>query len=70
MLLGGVGAGVLLALLCRLLVAATARSRAATANRLLRQAVEEVSNELVVEPVEAELDAFRTVRNGLSTALK
>jgi len=70
MLLGGVGAGVLLALLCRLLVSSTARTRAATANRRLRQAVEEVSTELVVAPVEAELDAFRTVRNGLTTALK
>jgi hypothetical protein len=70
LLLGGVGAGVLLALLCRLLVSTTARSRAATANRRLRQAVEEVSTELVVAPLEAELDAFRTVRNGLTTALK
>jgi GTP-binding protein EngB required for normal cell division len=70
LLLGGVGAGVLLALLCRLLVSTTARSRAATANRRLRGAVEEVSTELVVAPLEAELDAFRTVRNGLTTALK
>jgi hypothetical protein len=70
LLLGGVAAGVLLALLCRLLVSATARSRAAGANRRLRQAVHEVSAELVVTPVAAELDAFRTVRNGLTTALK
>jgi hypothetical protein len=70
MLLGGVGAGVVLALLCRLLVSATARSRAASADRRLREAVEEVSTELVVTPIEAELDAFRTVRNGLTTALK
>jgi hypothetical protein len=70
LLLGGVAAGVLLALLCRLLVSVTARSRAAVANRRLRDAVEEVAAELIVTPVSAELDAYRTVRNGLSTALK
>ena len=69
MLLGGVAAGVLLALVCRLLVSATARRRAAAADRRLRAAIHEVSAELVVEPIAAELDAFRTVRNGLSTAL-
>jgi hypothetical protein len=62
--------GILLALLCRVLVSATARSRAASADRRLREAVHEVSDELVVTPVATELDAFRTVRNGLSTALK
>jgi hypothetical protein len=70
LLLGGVGLGVLLALLCRLLVGATARSRAALADKRLREAVHEVSAELVVAPIEAELDAFRTVRNGLATALQ
>ena len=70
LLLGGVAAGVLLALLCRLLVNATARSRARSADRGLRKAVHEVSAELVVAPIAAELDAFRTVRNGLTTALK
>jgi GTP-binding protein EngB required for normal cell division len=70
LLLGGVAAGVLLALLCRLLVSATARSRAGSADRRLREAVRQVSAELVVAPVAAELDAFRTVRNGLTTALK
>jgi GTP-binding protein EngB required for normal cell division len=70
LLLGGVAAGVLLALVCRLLVNATARSRARSADRGLRNAVHEVSAELVVAPIAAELDAFRTVRNGLTTALK
>ena len=70
LLLGGVAAGVLLALICRFLVSATARSRAASADRRLRDAVHEVSAELVVAPIAAELDAFRTVRNGLTTALK
>jgi GTP-binding protein EngB required for normal cell division len=70
LLLGGVAAGVLLALLCRLLVTATARSRAAASDRRLREAVHQVSAELVVAPIAAELDAFRTVRNSLTTALK
>ena len=70
LLIGGVGAGIVLALVCRLLVRATARSRAASADRRLREAVREVSAELVVGPVAAELDAFRTVRNGLATVLK
>jgi hypothetical protein len=70
LLAGGVALGILLAMLCRLLVGVTARGRAAQADRRLREAVHEVSTELVVAPIEAELDAFRTVRNGLSTALK
>ena len=65
LLIGGVGLGILLALLCRILVGATARSRAAQADKRLRAAVHGVSAELVVAPIEAELDAFRTVRNGL-----
>ena len=70
LLIGGVGLGILLALLCRVLVGVTARSRAAQADKRLRDAVHRVSAELVVAPIEAELDAFRTVRNGLATALK
>jgi hypothetical protein len=69
LLVGGVGVGILLALLCRILVELTARRRAAAADRKLRAAVHEVSQELVVTPVEHELEAFRTVRNGLDTAL-
>jgi GTP-binding protein EngB required for normal cell division len=70
LLIGGVVAGLLLALGCRLLVSVTARSRARAADRRLRAAVHEVSAELVVAPVAVELDAFRTVRNALGTALK
>jgi len=69
LLVGGVVAGILLALLCRLLVNMTARKRAAAANRKLRKAVHDVSSELVVAPVERELDAFRTVRTGLDKVL-
>ena len=70
LLVGGVVVGILLALLCRALVDLTARNRASAADRKLRAAVHEVSQELVVSPVEHELDAFRTVRTGLDLALK
>ncbi|HEX5087906.1 MAG TPA: GTPase [Nocardioides sp.] len=69
LLVGGVVVGILLALLCRILVDVTARNRAATADRKLRAAVHDVSAELVVKPVEQELEAFRTVRTGLDKAL-
>ncbi|NHC22407.1 ABC transporter [Nocardioides sp. IC4_145] len=69
LLLGGILLGLLLALVCRFLVAATARRRAAVADKRLRAAVHEVTGELVVAPVEAELQAYTVVRNGLVAAL-
>lgn len=70
MLLGGVLLGLLLALVCRGLVSMTARGRATDADKRLREAVRKVSDELVVKPVETELQAYTTVRNGLAKALK
>ncbi len=70
LLVGGVLAGVLLAAVCRLLVSATARHRARAADQRLRAAVSEVAHELVIEPVQAELEAYTTVRSGLAAALK
>ncbi len=70
MLLGGVALGVLLAMVSRLLVAATARRRARSADRRLRAAISEVSDELVVAPVEAELAAYGAVRAGLANVLR
>jgi GTP-binding protein EngB required for normal cell division len=70
LLLGGVVLGVLLALVCRWLVSATARSRARSADRRLRAAIATVADELVVGPVRAELAAYDTVREGLARALK
>jgi GTP-binding protein EngB required for normal cell division len=70
LLLGGVALGLLLALLCRFLVSATARSRARSADRSLRSAIASVADELVVTPVRAELAAYDTVREGLARALK
>jgi hypothetical protein len=70
LLIGGVLVGVLLAAVCRLLVSVTARHRARAADQRLRAAVSKVSHELVIEPVQAELQAYTTVRAGLATALK
>lgn len=70
LLLGGVGLGILLALVCRVLVALTARSRARAADKRLRAAISEVSQELVVEPISAELEAYTQVRDGLEAALR
>jgi GTPase Era involved in 16S rRNA processing len=70
MLLGGVVAGVLVALLSRLLVSVGARRKARSADRRLRGAIGEVTEELVIEPIESELDAYRRAREGLATALR
>jgi GTP-binding protein EngB required for normal cell division len=68
LLVGGVGLGLVLALLSRALVGRTARKRARTAERRLRAAVVEVADELVVAPLAAEVDAYRTVTEGLRAA--
>ena len=70
LLIGGIALGVLLALVCRVLVSLTARARARAADRRLRSAISEVSAELVVDPVNRELAAYSTVREGLATALR
>jgi GTPase Era involved in 16S rRNA processing len=70
LLVGGVLLGVLLALVCRWLVAATARTRARTADKRLRDAISEVSAEMVVAPIQAELASYAEVREGLSAALR
>ena len=69
LLVGGVLLGVLLAIGCRFLVAGTARTRAAAADKRLRDAVHEVAQELVVQPVAAELEACATVRRHLQAVL-
>ena len=70
MVVAGVGLGILLALLCRVLVGLTARRRAAAADRRLRRAITEVSRELVLAPIEAELAAYELVRTNVAKALK
>jgi hypothetical protein len=48
----------------------TARARARAADKRLRDAISEVSTEMVVEPIQAELSSYGTVREGLSVALR
>ena len=57
LLVGGVVLGVLLALVCRVAGLGSPRGRRArAADQRLRAAIAEVAEELVVAPVEAELD--------------
>jgi GTP-binding protein EngB required for normal cell division len=68
LLVAGVLFGVLLAVLSRLLAALSARRRAAKADRRLRASIAEVVQALVVEPMEAEIDAYRRCRDGIAAA--
>ena len=70
LLVGGVAAGLLVALLARFLVGLAARSRARKADKRLRVGVVEVADDLVVAPVRAELAAHRSVHEGLRAALR
>ena len=69
MLLGGVLAGVVLGLLSRIITSLAARSKARKAERRLRARISEVTDELVIEPIETEIGAYRTTRDGLAAAL-
>ena len=69
LLLGGVGLGVLLALICRVLVRRSALRRSGQADARLRAAINAVTEELVVVPLTAELNACRVTTEGLRTAL-
>jgi hypothetical protein len=68
MLVGGVAVGLVLAVLCRVLVGRSARARARRADRRLREAVDEVADELVIAPLQAEIDAYRVTTDGLQVA--
>ena len=68
MLGGGLLAGLVLAVLTRLVNGFGARRRARAAARTLRRAVEAVADELAVEPVERELAAHDRLCDALTTA--
>jgi GTP-binding protein EngB required for normal cell division len=68
LLLGGAAAGLALAFLARLVNGAGANRRARKAGRSLRAQVETVAAELVVDPVERELEAHRALCAALATA--
>ena len=60
--------GLLLAVLCRVLVGRSARARARRADHRLRAAVDQVTDELVIVPLQAEIDAYRVTTDGLRVA--
>ncbi len=70
MLVAAVAVGLLLALLSRALVSASASSRARSADRRMRAAIDEVSTSMVMQPIEAELSAYAETRAGLERALR
>ncbi|MEO5791174.1 MAG: hypothetical protein ABIR67_03775, partial [Gaiellaceae bacterium] len=68
LLLGGAAAGILLAFLARLVNGVGARRRARRAGRSLGARVETVAQELVIEPIERELDAHGRLCGAISRA--
>jgi GTP-binding protein EngB required for normal cell division len=68
LLFAGLAAGVLLALLTRLVNGAGARRRARRASRALNERVAEVANELVIAPVDDEIDARERLCAALARA--
>jgi GTP-binding protein EngB required for normal cell division len=70
MLVVGVLSGVLIALLSRVVVRSSARGLARSADRRLRKAISEVTDRLVVTPIDVEVDAYRHTRDGLAAALR
>jgi GTP-binding protein EngB required for normal cell division len=70
MLLGGVAVGVLVAVGCRYAARVSARRRAARARTRLRSAIASVTDELVVDPMGREIDAYNRCRDGVRMALR
>ena len=64
----GLAVGIGLAVLSRIAGWMTARLRARKADRALTEAIEEVADAQVIEPVEAELDAYATFRTNILRA--
>jgi GTP-binding protein EngB required for normal cell division len=68
LVLGGLSLGLLLATLTRWVNAAGARRRQRAAERALRPGIEAVADDLVVQPVERQVQAHETLRRSLSVA--
>ena len=68
LLLGGIAAGVVFAIVFRLVNAASGRRRGRSAARSLRKQIDEVSKELVLGPVEAELESYAQLRKAIEAA--
>ncbi len=70
MLVGGVLVGIVLALVSRLAVRWSARGKARSAERRLRAAIDTVTDKLVIEPIEVEVEAYRSARHGVAAVLR
>ncbi len=70
LLVGAVVVGIALSVLTRGLVVLSARLRAVSTRRRLRTAVAEVTERLVVTPIETERAAYRTAQEALAEALR
>ena len=68
LLLAGVGGGIALAFAFRVVNAASARRRARSAARSLRRQIDDVAGELVIGPVEAELENYAQLRKAIELA--
>jgi GTP-binding protein EngB required for normal cell division len=66
---GSLVAGIVLALLSRLASRIGGRLKATRADRQLREAIDRVTAERVIAPIQAELDAYATYRAGILAAL-
>ncbi|MGH3367374.1 MAG: GTPase [Nocardioidaceae bacterium] len=69
LLVGGALSGVVLAVLARVLGIVSAKRKAAAVDHRLRTAIGEVVQDLVVEPIETEIEAYRACRDGVAVAL-
>ncbi|MGJ6981446.1 YfjP family GTPase [Aestuariimicrobium soli] len=66
LVIGGVGAGLVLALISRVFVEVTARAKARRAQSVLTKQIAAVAEKQVIAPVNAELARLRTARAGLA----
>lgn len=67
---GGLILGIALSVLSRIGARAGGQRRARQADRQLREAIDKVANQRVIEPIQAELDSYRSYRTGILAALK
>ncbi len=70
LLLGGAVFGIVVAGVSRWLAGFSARSKAGRADLRLRSSLSDVIEDLVISPIESEIDAYRRTRHGLNDALR
>lgn len=68
MVIGGVVLGIFLAVTSKFVATAGARGRASSARRRLREGVADTAQELVIGPVEAEIERYKDFKHALNVA--